>query len=193
MPLVLLGVKIDRSWLAVPDASGASNRVWCWTSSRPRPWGDPPPKRRRLLRGMQKPTWAAPWPSPTPTRALIHEGASNPIGPQEQADSDPSPRSWMKLVPTWRGTAKARACGPRPPTHRSPPQSWPEHPDQPPSPASCNWLSSPRSMSNPSEANSELASETGAVMKDFAPLPEVFRKAVPPRGGRGGPPARVCA
>ena len=26
MPLVLVGVKMDRSWLAVPDASGASNR-----------------------------------------------------------------------------------------------------------------------------------------------------------------------
>ena len=84
MPLVLVGVKMDRSWLAVPDASGASNRVWCWTSSRPRPWVDPPPKRRRLLRGMQKPTWAAPWPSPTPRRALILEGASNPIGPQNR-------------------------------------------------------------------------------------------------------------
>ena len=69
MPLVLSGSK----WTAVgwPYLTRLVLRigVWCWTSSRPRPWGDPPPKRRRLLRGMQKPTWAAPWPSPTPRRA----------------------------------------------------------------------------------------------------------------------------
>ena len=55
-----------------------------------------------------------------------------------------------------------------------------------PKPCLLQLVEQPQVDVQPKEANSELDSETGAVIK-ICPLPEVFRKVVPPRGGRGGP------
>ena len=172
MPLVLVGVK----WTAVgavPERLVLESSVL--TSFRPRPWGDPPPKRSCF--GEGKANMGCSMAVANAQTALILEarpiqsGRDGLTGPQVLEVDEVGADILRDCQGTWTETANAsksttKLAG----ASRS-------------SPASCNWLSSSRLMSNPSEANSELAGNR-CGHKDFA-LPKVFRKAVPPRGGRG--------